>query len=223
MGGRRRSRNRRRRGKPVTEIFAPPVLALGTGYLLGSVPNAVWVCRLFHVDITRVGSGNPGMTNVWRTLGWKPALPVAVLDAAKGFFSAWLGLALTHSLVWSLLAGLAAVLGHSFSVFVKFKGGKGVLTGFGVFLYLSPIASLSCLALWGIVLGLGRIVSLASLSSAVMLPICIFLESRWHGGRGTTSVFWTALVICVFVIVRHRGNVARLLNGTEPRFQGKAS
>jgi glycerol-3-phosphate acyltransferase PlsY len=200
-----------------------PLLALGIGYLLGSLPSAIWICRLFDVDITKVGSGNPGMTNVWRTLGWKPALPVALFDAAKGFVAAWLATLLTHSTLWALLAGLAAVLGHSFSVFAHFKGGKSVLTGFGVFLFLSPIASLSCLALWGVVLLLSRIVSLASLSSAVMLPICIFLEARWHGGGGATSVFWTALIICGFVVVRHRANVARLLNGTESRFQGKAS
>jgi glycerol-3-phosphate acyltransferase PlsY len=199
------------------------LLALVAGYVLGSVPSAIWLCRVFHVDITRVGSGNPGMTNVWRTLGWKPALLVALLDAAKGFVAAWLATLLTHSILWALFAGLAAVLGHSFSLFAKFKGGKGVLTGFGVFLYLSPIASLSCLALWGIVLGQSRFVSLASLSSAVMLPICIVLEARWHGGSGATPVFWTALIICSFVIVRHRANLGRLLNGTESRFQGKAS
>jgi glycerol-3-phosphate acyltransferase PlsY len=200
-----------------------PAFALGTGYLLGSVPNAIWVCRLFNVDITKVGSGNPGMTNVWRTLGWKPALPVAILDAAKGFFAAWFGFLWTHSILWSLLAGLAAVLGHSFSLFVGFKGGKSVLTGFGVFLYLSPVASLSCLALWGIVLALSRYVSLASLSAAFMLPLCILLEAHWHGATGTTAVFWTALVICLFVIFRHRTNISRLLQGTESRFQGKAT
>lgn len=197
---------------------------LGAGYLLGSFPTAIFICRVFfRIDITRVGSGNPGMTNVWRTLGWKPALPVALLDAAKGFFAAWIALHWTHSVGWALLGGVAAVLGHSFSFFTRFKGGKGVLTGFGVFLYLSPIASLSCLALWGIVLSWSRFVSLGSMAAAVMLPVLIFCESRWHGQPGVTSVFWAALVICAFVIARHRSNLVRLMQGTEPRFQGKAS
>ena len=197
---------------------------LGAGYLLGSLPTAIIVCRIFfHVDITRIGSGNPGMTNVWRTLGWKPALPVALLDAGKGFFAAWLAAHWTHSMEWALVGGLAAVLGHAFSFLAHLKGGKSVLTGFGVFLYLSPLASLSCLALWGIVLVGTRYVSLGSIAAAVMLPVLIFFESRWHGQPGVSSVFWTALIICAFVVLRHRANLVRLLQGTESRFQGKAS
>ncbi len=200
------------------------ILSLGSGYLLGSIPSALWICRFFfRVDITQVGSGNPGMTNVWRTLGWKPALPVALVDAAKGFFAAYLGLLLTHSVLWALLAGIAAVIGHSFSLFAHFKGGKGVLTGFGAFLFLSPIASLSSLSLWVVVLLLSRFVSLSSIAAAVTLPVFITLESHWHGMPVFNSVFWAALVVCGFVVVRHRANFSRLLNGTEPRFQGKSS
>ena len=200
-----------------------PILALVAGYLLGSILSAIWICRLFHIDITRTGSGNPGMTNVWRTLGWKPALPVALLDAAKGFTAAWIGSALTHSLLWSLLAGVAAVVGHSFSLFAGFKGGKGVLTGFGAILFLSPIACLSSLTLWFLVLLLTRFVSLSSLAAAITLPIFVFLESRWHGEPGLSPVFGITFVICAFVIYRHRANISRLANGTEPRFQGKVS
>src|SRR5437879_1232516 len=111
-------------------------LTLAGAYLLGSLPFAAWVAKLFYkVDITKVGSGNPGMTNVLRVLGWKPALPVAILDAGKGFLSAWLGMALTGSMKWALAAGLLAVIGHSFTCFARFKGGKGVLTGLGIFLF----------------------------------------------------------------------------------------
>jgi len=197
------------------------MLVLLIGYLFGSFLSAIWVCKLFQVDIIRTGSGNPGMTNVWRTLGWKAGLLVAVLDAAKGFFAAFIGAYLTHSLTWGLFAGVAAVVGHSFSIFANFKGGKGVLTGFAVFLFLSPIASLSSLALWCIVVALTRFVSLGSLAAAITLPFFIFLETRWHGNAGINPVFWAALIICSFVVYRHRGNVQRLLNGTEPRFQGK--
>ena len=208
----------------MSPILSCSILALGIGYLLGSVPSALWICRFFfRVDITQVGSGNPGMTNVWRTLGWKPALPVALVDAAKGFFAAYLGLLLTHSVLWALLASIAAVIGHLFSIFARFKGGKGVLTGFGAFLCLSPVASLSSLTLWIVVLLLTRFVSLSSLAAAFTLPVFIALESRWHGNPGINSVFWAALVVCGSVVVRHRANFSRLLNGTEPRFQGKAS
>src|SRR5882757_8217616 len=89
--------------------------AMIAAYFLGSLPFAAWIARLHGVDITQVGSGNPSMTNVWRTLGWKPALPVALLDAGKGYLSAWLALFLTGSMPWSLAAGLTAVLGHSFT------------------------------------------------------------------------------------------------------------
>ena len=194
-----------------------PILALAGGYLFGSIFSAIWICRLFHIDITRTGSGNPGMTNVWRTLGWKPALTVALLDAAKGFTAAWLGSALTHSLFWSLMAGIAAVAGHSFSIFAGFKGGKGVLTAFGAFLFLSPIASLSSLTVWLLVLLATRYVSLGSLGAAVTLPLFIFLEARWHGNAGLNAAFWAALPVSAFVIYRHRANIGNLLQGKEPR------
>jgi glycerol-3-phosphate acyltransferase PlsY len=196
------------------------VLALAAGYLLGSLPFALWISRARGVNILAVGSGNPGMTNVWRTLGWKPALPVAVLDTAKGAAAAWAGLALTGSLLWSLLAGIAAVLGHSFSFWIGFKGGKSVLTAFGVFLFLSPLASLGALAVWAVVMGLFRFVSLASILAAVVLPLFVALEAP--GGRALSPVFWAALPVCAFIVVRHRANIGRLVRGEEPRFKGKA-
>lgn len=195
-------------------------LALLIGYLLGSLPFALWISRLRGVDILSVGSGNPGMTNVWRTLGWKPALPVAVLDTLKGALGAWAGLALTGSLLWSLLAGIAAVLGHSFSFWIRFKGGKGVLTAFGVFLFLSPWASLGAFLVWGLVMAMFAYVSLASIAAALALPLLIAMEAR--GGAAFSPVFWAALPVCAFVVVRHRANIGRLLRGDEPKFRGKA-
>jgi glycerol-3-phosphate acyltransferase PlsY len=194
------------------------------GYLLGSIPSAFWICRIFfRVDITKIGSGNPGMTNVWRTLGWKPALPVALLDAAKGFTAAALGDVLTGEPVWSVIGGVVAVIGHSYSFLARFKGGKSVLTAFGVFLFLSPIASLTSLGLWLATLAASRIVSLSSLVAAVALPVDVFLEARWKGLESFRSVFWTAVMISLFVIIRHKPNIARLLAGTEPRFRGKST
>ena len=102
------------------DSIAGHVTALAAGYLLGSLPFALWISRARGVNILEVGSGNPGMTNVWRALGWKPALPVALLDTLKGALAAWAGAALTGSPLWALLAGLAAVLGHSFSFWIGF-------------------------------------------------------------------------------------------------------
>ncbi len=197
-----------------------PVLVLMTGYFLGSLPFALWVSRAHGVDILKVGSGNPGMTNVWRTLGWKPALPVAVLDTAKGAAAAGFGLWLTGSTIWALLGGIAAVLGHSFSFWIGFKGGKSVLTGFGVFLFLSPFASLAALLLWVFVMMMFGYVSLASILAAVGLPVFILLETP--GENPYSPIFWVAVPVCLFVIIRHRSNMVRLWRGEEARFRGKA-
>lgn len=199
------------------------ITALVVGYVLGSLPSAIWVCRLFFkIDITQVGSKNPGMTNVWRTLGWKPALPVAILDAAKGFFAAWLGYRLgapsEQSQAMALVAGVAAVFGHSLSFLAGFKGGKSVLTAFGVFLAITPVASLTTFAIWGLVMWKSRIVSIASLTSAVVLPPLIVLESRWHDLPGLSPVFFVSLVVSFWVIWRHRSNIQRILQGSESRF-----
>jgi glycerol-3-phosphate acyltransferase PlsY len=196
--------------------------ALFLGYLLGSLPFALWVSRLHGVDILKMGSGNPGMTNVWRTLGWKPALPVAILDALKGAVAAWLGSWLMGgSTVWALAAGVAAVLGHSFSFWIGFRGGKSVLTGFGVFLALVPVESLLAFAIWGLTMAFTRYVSLSSVVAAVALPVLIFVAAPPPGYA--SPIFWVAAPLSLFVIVRHRSNLARLAKGTEPKFQGKAS
>jgi glycerol-3-phosphate acyltransferase PlsY len=198
------------------------VLALLAGYLLGSIPTAAWICRaVYGADITKVGSGNPGMTNVLRTYGWKPALPVALLDAGKGCLAAWLGASLAGSQAWGLAAGSAAVLGHSFTCFARFKGGKSVLTGFGVFLYFAPLSALAGLLTWSAAVALTRYVSLGSILAALVLPTALFLEIRLGGRRELAPVLYAAVFISVFVIIRHRANLARLLNGTERRIGGK--
>jgi acyl phosphate:glycerol-3-phosphate acyltransferase len=205
-----------------------PLLSLLAGYLLGSLPFALWVSRARGVDILKVGSGNPGMTNVWRTLGWKPALPVALLDGGKGALSAWCGMALTGSALWALFAGIAAVLGHSFSFWIHFRGGKSVLTAFGVFLFLSPLASLGAFAVWAAFMALFRYVSLASIVAALALPALVAIESTVRGrdveqNAELTPIFWASLAVSIFIVVRHRANIGRLLQGTESRFRGKSS
>ncbi|HKP97689.1 MAG TPA: glycerol-3-phosphate 1-O-acyltransferase PlsY [Fibrobacteria bacterium] len=196
--------------------------ALAAAYFLGSLPFAAWVARLHGVDITKVGSGNPGMTNVWRTLGWKPALPVALLDAGKGYLAAWLAMYLTGSLNWALAAGLVAVLGHSFTCFAAFKGGKGVLTGFGVFLYFTPLSALAGLAAWAAVVAKTRYVSLGSIIASVVMPMGIFLEALYRRNGELYPALTVAILVGVFVLYRHRANIARLTQGTENKIGSKA-
>ncbi|MDB5049724.1 MAG: glycerol-3-phosphate acyltransferase [Fibrobacteres bacterium] len=198
-------------------------LAMVAAYFLGSLPFAAWVARLHGVDITKVGSGNPGMTNVWRTLGWKPALPVALLDAGKGYLAAWLAIYLTGSLPWALASGLMAVLGHSFTCFASFKGGKGVLTGFGVFLYFTPMGALAGLAAWAAVVAKTRYVSLGSLTAAIVMPLGILLEAVYRHQSRLYPVLAVSVLVGVLIFYRHRANIARLLQGTESKIGSKAA
>jgi glycerol-3-phosphate acyltransferase PlsY len=198
--------------------------AIAAGYVFGALAPALWIPKLFYgVDITKMGSGNPGMTNVLRTLGWKPALPVTLLDAGKGFAAAWLGFFLTHSIGGALAAGLSAVLGHSFTCFARFRGGKGVLTGFGVFLFLTPLSALAGLVAWSLVVAATRYVSLGSITAAVVMPIGIFLEARFRGDRSLAPVLAAAVLVGAFVLYRHRANMGRLLQGTENKLGRKSA
>ena len=190
-------------------------LCLVSAYFLGSLPAALWIARLHGVDIFQVGSGNPGMTNVWRTLGWKPAVPVALLDAGKGFAAACLGVFLTGSMSWGLAAGSVAVLGHSFTCFARFRGGKGVLTSFGVFLYFVPASALLCLAAWTAIVLRTRYVSLGSIAAAITLPLGILAEARLRQNPGLYPVLAAGTLVSAFVLYRHRSNMSRLLQGTE--------
>lgn len=196
-------------------------LALVAAYFLGSLPPALWVARLHGVDIFKVGSGNPGMTNVWRSLGWKPAVPVALLDTGKGFLAAWLAVFLTGSEAFALAAGVVAVLGHSFTCFARFRGGKGVLTSFGVFLYFVPVSALACLLLWIAIVARTRYVSLGSIAAALVLPLGILAEARLRADPNLYPVLAVETLVSAFVLYRHRSNMARLLRGTENKIGGR--
>lgn len=190
-------------------------LFLVLAYLLGSIPTSYLVGRLRGIDLRHHGSGNLGATNAFRVLGWRSALPVMFLDVAKGWFPTvlfpfWDGAA---PLEWALAYGAAAILGHVFSVFVGFRGGKGVATSGGVFLALAPWAVLIAFALWGVVVTLTRIVSLGSLLAAVVLPMAVYVTNE--------PPFEVALSVglALFVIYAHRANVRRLVRGEEHRFE----
>ena len=211
-------------------------LALGIfavlGYLLGSVNFAVLVAKKHGVDILKEGSGNPGATNVKRVLGKGPGNLVFALDALKGF----VGAGLPHLLLrvgetpaasdihfTICVAGfVGTLLGHCFSCFLKFKGGKGVASTIGGLLVLLPVPILIGAAIWGIVFVLSRFVSLASIALGVSLPLSCWLLPLFTSLTFGQPEFWFAAAIAAFNVWTHRSNIGRLLTGTESRFVKKA-
>jgi acyl phosphate:glycerol-3-phosphate acyltransferase len=194
-----------------------PLLLVLAAYVAGSTPTSHWVASsIYGVDLRKQGSGNLGATNVYRVLGWKAAAPVVIVDIVKGWApTALFPLAAPSAApAWTLAYGAAAVLGHVFSFWVGFRGGKGVATSAGVSLALAPLATLIALAVWLVaLLGTGY-VSLGSVLAAVALPTAMALTPH-RGGRATVGF---AVALGLFVIWAHRGNLGRLLRGEERRF-----
>lgn len=190
------------------------VLLILSGYLLGSMPWGYWLPRLVTgVNIRTVGSGNTGAANVWRTQGFKLGLCVALLDVAKGFAAALLGVWLGNELI-GLLAGIAALIGHWRPLFMGFRrGGKIVATTAGVALALAPLATLAMAAVWIVTFLVTRYTSVASLLSAATLPLFALL----FGASWVVVAFTAGAAIAIFVL--HRANIGRLLNRTENRFE----
>ena len=206
------------------------------GYLLGSVNFAVLVAKKHGIDILKEGSGNPGATNVKRVLGKGPGNLVFALDAVKGFVGAGLPTlvgyviaALSIPLVidgGAFIHGIAGLvgtlLGHCFSCFLKFKGGKGVASTIGGLLVLLPVPILIGAILWGLVFLLSRYVSLASIVLGVSLPISCWVLPLFTKLTFSPAEFWFAGAIAAFNVWTHRSNIGRLLAGTENRFVKKA-
>ena len=193
-----------------------PFVLLLLSYLLGSLPTSYLVGRaIYGVDLRRVGSGNLGATNTLRVLGWKAALPVVLVDVGKGFLPVWTFPRISPApWGWALAYGAAAILGHAFSVWVRFRGGKGVATSAGVFLGLAPWAVLAGFAVWTATVFTTRIVSLASILAALTVPVMVWLIPQ-PGGR---SLLPFTLALAAFVIWAHRANLRRLVRGEEHRF-----
>jgi glycerol-3-phosphate acyltransferase PlsY len=195
-----------------------PFLLVILAYLLGATPTGLWVGkRLYGIDLRTVGSGNLGATNTLRVLGWKAAVPVMFVDVLKGWLPTWLFPSLDYESSawgWALAYGAAAILGHVYSVWVRFRGGKGVATSGGVFLALAPWAVLAATAVWVVTVSVTRIVSLGSVLAALSLPILVALTPHEGGGALT----WFSVALGFFVIAAHRANLARLVRGEEHRF-----
>ncbi|MEN9223489.1 MAG: glycerol-3-phosphate 1-O-acyltransferase PlsY [Thermostichus sp. BF3_bins_97] len=191
------------------------LLAVVGGYFLGSIPTGYWVGRWWGgIDIRQQGSGSTGATNVLRTLGKGPALLVLVVDALKGAAAVALGLAL-GSPWWAVLAALAAVIGHSRSCWLGFKGGKSVATSLGILLALSWPVALAIFGVWLLGIALTRIVSFSSILAAVSAPLLM-----WAAAQPLPYLLF-ALAGGLYVVATHRRNIERLLAGAEPRMGEK--
>lgn len=193
-------------------------LLLAAAYLIGAFPSSYVVAKLVRgIDLRQHGSGNLGATNAFRVLGWRAATPVFILDIFKGWLPAFAFPRIDGSDRWELALayGAAAIVGHVFSIYVGFKGGKGVATGAGVFLALAPLAVLITTIVWIVLVFTTRTVSIGSIAGAATLPIAVWLIGA-H-----TSVFALALALSAFVIYAHRANIKRLMRGEEKSFKGR--
>ncbi len=189
-------------------------LSILAGYLLGAIPFSFVLGKLCKgIDIRKEGSGNPGATNALRVLGKPLGFTTLLLDIGKG----WAAVEFARQVMgitfeWGLvLAGLAAVLGHIYTLFLKFKGGKGVATTFGIFLAFTPMATFCTIGIFLVTVALSRYVSLGSILSALSFPICIytFYQQPLYTGL--------SVILGAFIIWRHRTNITRLRNGTESK------
>ena len=193
-------------------------------YLLGSIPFGYILVRLFlNEDIRAKGSGNIGATNVVRSGAKKLGALTFLLDACKGFVAVWLasriffvpGVAIIPLHNAEAVAALCAILGHIYTIFLRFKGGKGVATAFGVFLALAPLAAATVLGVFIVVFALSKYVSLSSIVAAVAFPLAALLLPHMLYGSWLTAVIF---IVPIIVIAKHHQNIARLLKGTEYRF-----
>jgi len=181
-------------------------------YLLGSVPTGYLMGAWMGVDVRVAGSGNIGATNVARVIGKRQGILTLAVDAAKGFIPVFAALQLGFAPAAAALIGTAAFLGHLYPVFLKFQGGKGVATALGVFVGLAPVATLVLIVIFAAVALASRIVSLSSMAAALAAPVTFWFFSY------PPAVVGLSALIALMITMRHRGNLRRLLAGTEPRF-----
>jgi glycerol-3-phosphate acyltransferase PlsY len=185
-------------------------------YFLGAIPTSYLTARLFRgIDLRQHGSRNLGATNLYRVLGWRFAIPVGLLDAAKGFVPVLVfAPRASSSELFGLVCGMMAVVGHVYSVFVGFKGGKGVATAAGVMLALTPAALGVSFGVWLVIVMLSGYVSLGSIASAAVFPVAV----RLLDPPEQSAIFWLDVAVAAAIIWLHRANIRRLLKGTENRF-----
>jgi glycerol-3-phosphate acyltransferase PlsY len=192
------------------------LVIVALAYLVGSIPFGLILSKIFAKrDIRSAGSGNIGATNVMRVLGKKLGVLTLMFDILKGALFVILAEVVTHSEIWASLAGLAAFLGHLYPIYLKFRGGKGVATSVGIFLFLAPYALLVDIVIFLLVVYQTRYVSLGSIIAAALLPVILLVFS--------SSYVYVILAVIMggFIILRHRDNIQRLKQGRETKFGEK--
>ena len=206
-------------------VFAAVVLI---SYLLGSIPAGYLVGRIAGIDIRHAGSGNIGATNVTRVLGKRYGYPVFVVDFLKGLMAVSISIfiekrvqpVLVPTELLGIVAAISCVIGHSFPVWLSFKGGKGVATSMGALFGLVPFVALIGVAVWVITFEMTRYVSVASMTAALAVPISILILMPLKQTGGAVLLYFS-ICLAALVIFRHRSNLSRLVRGTEPRFKRK--
>jgi len=204
------------------------IIIIILSYLAGSIPTSIIAGKLVKgIDIRKHGSGNAGAANTFRVLGWKAGVVVGLFDIFKGFSAtvfisgiSFGQVPLEHSIV-QIIAGMSAVFGHIWTLFASFKGGKGVLTAAGMLLGLTPLATLICMGIWGLIFFITRLVSLGSICAAACLPLVLLIEKFILKQDIHNSLFFFTIFISILILFTHRSNIVRLLNGTENRFKRK--
>jgi acyl phosphate:glycerol-3-phosphate acyltransferase len=202
-------------------VTAAQGLCLVASYLIGAIPTSYIAARsLAGIDLREHGSKNLGATNLYRVLGWRFALPVGLIDAAKGAVPVLVfARMVSSSELFALIAGITAVVGHVYSVFVGFKGGKGVATAAGVMLALTPLALGVSLVVWLGLVFLTGYVSVGSIAAAAIFPLAVL----WLEHPSAPEILWLDVGVAAGIIWLHRANIQRLLKGTENRFGRRAT
>lgn len=190
------------------------LLGFVLGHVCGSVPSGLWLVQAFHgIDIRNYGSKNIGTTNVFRTVGPKTAVLVLIADAFKGILAVGIMSYLFHNPLLDVVTALGALLGHNYSLFLGFKGGKGVATALGLLIFMMPKVAVASFGIWLVFVLLTRYVSLGSIMAAIFTP-----PLAWYLGYPSAYVIFS-VVAAFFVVLRHKENIHRLLTGTESKIK----
>lgn len=190
------------------------LLGFVLGHVCGSVPSGLWLVQAFHgIDIRNYGSKNIGTTNVFRTVGPKTAVLVLIADAFKGILAVGIMSYLFHNPLLDVVTALGALLGHNYSLFLGFKGGKGVATALGLLIFMMPKVAVASFGIWLVCVLLTRYVSLGSIMAAIFTPLL-----AWYLGYHSAYVIFS-VVAAFFVVLRHKENIHRLLTGTESKIK----
>lgn len=190
------------------------LLGFVLGHVCGSVPSGLWLVQAFHgIDIRNYGSKNIGTTNVFRTVGPKTAVLVLIADAFKGILAVGIMSYLFHNPLLDVFTALGALLGHNYSLFLGFKGGKGVATALGLLIFMMPKVAVASFGIWLVCVLLTRYVSLGSIMAAIFTP-----PLAWYLGYPSAYVIFS-VVAAFFVVLRHKENIHRLLTGTESKIK----